>query len=301
MHPETPEISVVLIVHNMRREAPRTLRSLTPGYQQCIRADQYEVIVVENGSTDPLDPVMVTGLGGQFTYHYLTHPPPSPAFAINYGAALARGRILAIMIDGACLLTPGVLATARRAFGAFENPVVMTRYYYMGPGKQNISMTKGYNQQAEDALLEKIGWPGDGYRLFEVGTPLLISSTDKFSWFYKMFESGCLFMHRKTFEAIGRCDERFDIPGGGFLNMDLYREAARLPDTDIIQLIGEGTFHQLHGGATTNIRHEDQARVIENYRRQYVAIRGEEFAVSPKKVYFLGHIPSPRAAGKAGL
>ena len=38
----------------MTREAPRTLRSLSPGYQQGIHPDDYEVIVVENGSSAPL-------------------------------------------------------------------------------------------------------------------------------------------------------------------------------------------------------------------------------------------------------
>jgi hypothetical protein len=39
----------VLVVHDMARELPRTLRSLGPGYQRGLVVDDYEVIVVDNG------------------------------------------------------------------------------------------------------------------------------------------------------------------------------------------------------------------------------------------------------------
>ena len=48
-----PRLSVVVAVYNMRREAPRTLQTLTAAYQDVPR-DAYELIVVENGSSDPL-------------------------------------------------------------------------------------------------------------------------------------------------------------------------------------------------------------------------------------------------------
>ena len=47
-----PELSVVVVVYNMRREAMRTLQSLSRQYQRDIDDVRYEVIVVENGS-DP--------------------------------------------------------------------------------------------------------------------------------------------------------------------------------------------------------------------------------------------------------
>ncbi|HAU37823.1 MAG TPA: hypothetical protein DCX07_08915 [Phycisphaerales bacterium] len=52
----TPTLSIVVTVYNMRREAPRTLRSLTPEYQG-VDAETYEVIVVENGSSEPYETV----------------------------------------------------------------------------------------------------------------------------------------------------------------------------------------------------------------------------------------------------
>ena len=73
-----------------------------------------------------------------------------------------------------------------------------------------------------------------------------------------MVESNCIFLSRETFLAAGGADMRFDLPGGGFLNMDIYRQAARLPDTEVVQLIGEGSFHQYHGGTTTNVSPEQR-------------------------------------------
>lgn len=285
------KLSVILIVHDMVREIPRTLQSLLRSYQQQSAALEYEVLVIENGSKDRLDPKLVIQCGNNFHYHYLENPPPSPAYAMNYGAKHSTGEILCFMIDGAHLLTPGVFRLALGAFRAFDNPVVATRYFYLGPGAQNETILKGYCKQREDELLEKIQWPNDGYRLFEIGTPLQ-AHTPSISWFNKMIESNCLFMKRSTFEEIGGAEERFDIPGGGFLNIDMYREAVNVPDALPVQLIGEGSFHQLHGGTTTNVDPVERDNKVETYREQYRDIRGEYPSVSEKDVFFFGHLPT---------
>ena len=55
-----PEFSVLVIAHNMRREIPRTLTSLAPPYQSGLTRGKYEVLVIENGSQEPLDESLVT-------------------------------------------------------------------------------------------------------------------------------------------------------------------------------------------------------------------------------------------------
>jgi glycosyltransferase involved in cell wall biosynthesis len=230
------KLSVIVIVYNMQREAPRTLRSLRSDYQVEMAARDYEVIVVENGSTHPLRKEEVCSLGRNYSYHYLEDAPPSPAYAINFGVGQAKGEILCIMIDGACLLTPGVFRMALKAFSMFANPIVLTRYFFLGPGRQNITIGQGYDKQAEDRLLEKIDWPKDGYRLFEIGVPLPRPNSDvtpaeyRVIWFSRLFESNCIFFKKETFNQFGGCNEKFDLPGGGFLNLDMFREAARLKD-----------------------------------------------------------------------
>jgi len=46
-------LSVVVVIFNIPREAPRTLFSLSADYQDGIDADDCEVLVIDNGSTPP--------------------------------------------------------------------------------------------------------------------------------------------------------------------------------------------------------------------------------------------------------
>lgn len=290
-------LSIILIAYNMRRAAPRSVQALSAAYQRDIAAADYEIIVVENGSTEPLDERTVTALGDNIHYHYLPDAPPSPAHAINHGVRLATGEVIAVMIDGAHILTPGVLSFGLQSFLSMANPVVVTLPFFLGPGPQMETVPLGYDEAAEDALLDSIDWPADGYRLFEIGVPYRIEPKGmrpKLLWMVRQFESNCLFMRRSAFLAVGGCDERFDIPGGGMLIPDLYRQLARIEDTELVQLLGEASFHQVHGGTSTNVSRADQKKQWQGYLRQYEAIRGEPFEVSKKPLKFFGHIPHPR-------
>lgn len=285
------KLSVIVIAYNMQREIPRTLQALSRDYQlDCADLD-YEVLVIDNNSSKRVDEHMVRSHGENFHYHFLPDAPPSPAYALNYGARHSTGEILCFMIDGAHLLTPGVFRMALATFRAFRDPLVLTRYFYLGPGSQNESILAGYNQAEEDRLLASIDWPRDGYRLFEIGVPLQ-GRQPKITWFNKMFETNCMFIARSLFARIGGADERFDIPGGGFLNMDLYNEAAAVDGVVPVQLIGEGSFHQLHGGTTTNVSPAERDAKVESYRAQYREIRGRECTVTDKDIYFFGHLPN---------
>ena len=199
-------LSIILIVYNMRRAAPRSVQALCADYQRDIAAGDYEIIVVENGSTEPLDERDVTGLGDNIHYHYLPDAPSSPAHAINYGASLARGAVIAIMVDGAHILTPGVLSFGLKSFLSMANPVVVTLPFFLGPGPQMETVPQGYDEEAEDAMLDSIDWPKDGYRLFEIGVPYRIEPKGlrpKLLWMVRQFESNCLFMRRSAFHAAG--------------------------------------------------------------------------------------------------
>lgn len=293
-----PLLSVIVIAYNMRREIPRTLIALSPDYQRGVQAQDYEILVVENGSTEKLAASTISTARANVSYHYLEHPPSSPAYAINTAVSRSSGRYLCLMVDGAHILTPGVLVWALRAFRAFQAPLVMTPAFFLGPGEQNLTVFEGYNQEVEDRLLEGIGWPGQGYRLFEIGCPyrMLVNGKEPpLFWFTKLFESNCLFMNRSCFEAVGGCDERFDIPGGGFLLPDLCRRVADLPEVELVQLLGEGSFHQVHGGVTTNTSRDDKLSKAARYREQYRQIRRHDYQVSRKQLNFLGHMPNRHA------
>ncbi|MEM8987278.1 MAG: glycosyltransferase family A protein [Pseudomonadota bacterium] len=285
-------MSIIVIMYNMRREAHRTLHSLTKAYQWGVDHLDYEVIVVDNGSSEPVEDSLLSHLGPQFRHMYIEDAHPSPANAINRAVEASTGDIVCIMIDGAHILTPGILHYADFAFRIYKNPVVAPHYFFLGPGQQSQTVFEGYNQEAEDALLASINWPEDGYRLFKIGQ--IIGQTER-SWFMRKFEGNCLFLYRKHFENIGGCDERFDLPGGGFLNPDLYDRALTQGGATSVCMIGEGTFHQVHGGTTTNISRATLQNKLSAYRKQYEDIRGKLFQAPNVPVEYIGHMPIPAA------
>ena len=66
-----PHLSVVVIFHNMAREAPRTLFTLSRAYQRNIADLTYEVIVIDSASTQPLSAQVVSSFGDHFKYEHL--------------------------------------------------------------------------------------------------------------------------------------------------------------------------------------------------------------------------------------
>lgn len=286
------QLTVIVVAYDMAREIPRTLQGLARDYQHGAADLDYEVLLVDNGSPEPLDASTWAHVDVPVRLIRIDDAAPSPAPAVNAGLVEARGDVVCMMIDGAHILTPGIFRLALGAFRAFGNAVVATRYFYLGLEEQTVSVTKGYNQQVEDELLERINWPQDGYRLYEVGTALKSTAT-LISWLNKIFESNCLFMRRALFNELGGLDERFDLPGGGFVNLDIFKRAVEAPGVTPVQLVGEGCFHQLHGGTTTNSSGKKRDQRLALYRKQYREICGHENIMPERDFIFMGHMPTP--------
>ena len=285
------KLSVILISYGMAREIPRTLQSLSREYQHGALDLDYEVILVDNGSPEPLSESTWADVNVPVRLIRVQDASPSPAGAINIALQEALGDAICLMIDGAHVLTPGAFRMALASFQAFDNPVVAVRYFYLGMGEQPVSITQGYDQATEDKLLKKIEWPSDGYRLFEISTPLR-SGASRLTWFNRMFEANCLFMKRSLFVEQEGADERFDYAGGGFLNLDIFKRLLEAPGVTPVQIIGEGSFHQLHGGTTTNSRGEERDAKLEKYRKQYLQIRGTDELVADVSFVYMGHMPT---------
>jgi glycosyltransferase involved in cell wall biosynthesis len=285
------KLSVILISYNMAREIPRTLRGLSRSYQQGAQDLDYEVLLVDNGSPVPLDEASWADVDVPVKLIRIENASPSPAGAINIALEQASGEIVCLMIDGAHLLTPGVFRQALASYSAFENAVVAIRYFYLGMDEQTVSVAKGYDQQAENQLLERIKWPEDGYRLYEISTALR-AGAKRLNWFNRMFESNCLFMKRSHFETQGGADERFDLPGGGFLNLDIFKRAVDAPGVTPVQIIGEGCFHQYHGGTTTNSSGAKRDNHLDGFRQQYKDIRGDDRVMTESSFIYMGHMPT---------
>jgi hypothetical protein len=287
-----PDVSVVVVVYNIPREAPRTLISLSADYQRHIDADDYEIIVIDNGSNPPLDPQVIAGLAGNFRLVRIDEASPSPAQAVNRGIAEARGDIVGVMIDGARIVTPGLVHFSRHGAGLYDTAVVAPLGWYLGHDFQRWSMRFGYNQAREDALLATIDWPRDGYRLFEIAT---LDEPSVEGWFHLTAESNALFMRRELWHRLDGMDERFESPGGGLVNLDTFLRALELPEANLVHLLGEGTFHQFHGGVATNLPPEQVPDSWGKWAGEYQRIRGRPYAFPNlgRPPTYLGTLPRP--------
>lgn len=267
-----PRISVIVNVYNMKREAERTLFSLTTNYQHGINAKDYEVIVVENGSTEPLEESWIKNFGENFHYVYFDSKSPSPCAAMNYAVFKAKASLLMCCIDGARILSPGILKYALLAFKLHENPFIYTMGMHIGPELQNILVSIGYNQNKEDELMKTIGWRNNGYELFKISS-VAMSSKDGF--FSELNESNCFSMKKSDFIDIGGFEEKFVSPGGGMVNLDLFNRVHEDVKYSPIMLLGEATFHQFHHGVATNVPLEQHP--INEMLKEYEIVRGKQF------------------------
>ncbi len=288
-----PILSIVVVIYDMEREAPRTLFTLKPEYQN-LPPSLYEVIVVDNGSPRALGERLVRGISEHFQYVYLQPGDPSPVRALNFGASLSRGRLIGFAIDGARMLSPGILQYAMRAARAYDNPVVSTLGYHLGHEAQPIAVSKGYDQLVEDRLLASVDWTRDGYSLFRIAAP---APSSKNGWLAPIGESNCVFVTPKTFDDVGGFHVGFDTPGGGFANLDFYREICEHPETELVILLGEGTFHQIHGDATTGKSQKELAELMSGLGEQYFQIRGKQYEPPVVACDFLGHVPPTLHSG----
>jgi Glycosyl transferase family 2 len=279
-----PALTVVVVVYDMARELPRTLHSLSPPYQRAICADDYEVIVVDNGSPQPIDQSVIDKFPGHIRSIRIDPAPPAPARAANLGIEGARAGVVGLFLDGARMASPGLLSSALLAQRLANRPIVASLGWHLGPTQHMDASASTYDRAAEDALLEQTGWTGDGYRLFTIST--LAASASR-GWFRPIGESSGFFMPRTLWAELGGLDEAFVLPGGGLSNHDLFRRACELQGVQLIVLLGEGTFHQIHGGAATSGRFG-----WDEMHDEYVALRGRPYSPPRNERLYFGNVPA---------
>jgi len=281
-----PKLSVVVACYEMAAQIKNTLQSLLPPYQRNISTGDYEIILMDNGSAKMLDE-RTRKISPNLDYIYLSpnESSPSPAPAMNRGVALARAPRLCLMIDGARLLTPGVLSWGMRLLELSPRAMVEVRGWHLGPKWQPESVMDGYDHEEERRLLQAIGWPENGYRLWEVA-----ASTPQVSRGYAdpAPESNCIFMSRDLFFETGGFDERSRTPGGGLVNLDFFSRAVATAGC-VFTLLGEGTFHQVHRGAATGLSKPILEERFKQWRAESEAL-GQ--AILPDYEFILaGHMP----------
>jgi glycosyltransferase involved in cell wall biosynthesis len=277
------KLSVIVISYNMKRELPRTLISLSTLMQQDICKDDYEVIIVDNGSNNASDLKHCTKIQNNFSLQFFKNPSHSPVNAINYGLEIAKGELIGVMIDGARMASPRILASAIEASNLFEEPIIGAHGFHLGPEVQMQSTLKGYNQEKEDKLLSSIDWQKDGYRLFKISV-FAGSSTN--GWFILPLETNAIFLKQNLWKKLNGYEASFKSPGGGLANLDIWKRACTIQNGQPIILLGEGTFHQIHGGIATNAK----SPVLPRFHEEYYKIRNENYSKPTNKPFFYGRL-----------
>lgn len=281
-----PKVSIVVIVYRMARQAENTLYTLSADYQREVDERDYEVIVVENDSDWNLDEERVGALGGNFRYFRRQEDSPSPARAVNFALARCRAPTIGLMIDGARMVTPRVVRYVLDAQRITPEAFVAVPGYHLGRHEHHFNRSAGYDEHVEMELLDGIDWRSNGYQLFDIAC---VSGANPHGVFHPFLESNCMFASADAYARIGGADERYDLPGGGALNLHMYRALGLLPETRLFVLPGEGSFHQFHGGVTT-VEAEDREAFVERQRVQLQEIWDNTFHSLRREATMLGAV-----------
>ena len=280
----TPCLSVIVIAYRMPRQLELTLRSLSSGYQRNVCPEQYEVIVIENESDELFNPALLDGLEGQFRYIRRKEPGVSPAAAINHGLAEASGKLICLMIDGARIVSPGLIYSVLQSAAMAEYPLISVPAYILGFREQYEKLGDNYEYAVDQALLESIDWYRQGYKLFDIAH---LSGANGNGFFHPAMESNCITVRKDVFAGLGGADQRFNLKGGGMLNLDIYRQLLLLQNHRLFLVFSEGTFHQYHGGTTTSGQ-KDQSEFVAEMQEQYLKLRGEAYKSVLKEPTIIG-------------
>jgi hypothetical protein len=176
------------------------------------------------------------------------------------------------------------------AFRAWPDALVATPGFHIGDDDHQNSADRGHDEQFEKELLAAVPWQENGYLLYSVST---VSAANPYGVLHPLMESNAMFATRAALEEIGGPDARFDQAGGGVLNLDLFRELAERPTSQLVVLPGEASFHQYHGGVTTR-QDADRETRLQAFRDRYEQVRHRPFHAPLREPVLLGEI-SPYA------
>jgi hypothetical protein len=107
-------------------------------------------------------------------------------------------------------------------------------------------------------------------------------------------ESNCFFVRRDTFRQIDGFDSRFQEPGGGLAILDIFKTLVSDLRREYVVLLGEGSFHQFHGGIASNAAYAEHP--WRRFAAEYERIRGEPFTMAIRRPLLFGAIPPQAVA-----
>ena len=274
-------VSFIVVAYNIPQQLQRTLKSLTPAFQSAA-SDQIEVIIIDNGSS----PALVESDFKHFpmvSEIIRVDDRPSPVFGLNLGIAKARFDTVALMIDGAHIITPGIFNNTKKIMDSAPRPVINVPQYTLGPASQNLrSLENAY--EVEEVALKDLGWPGNGYALFDYA---VIPGESLNAHTLDAIESNCLITTKEVLQDCGAFDERFDEAGAGLANIEIFHRLSHDERNQFITFPGEGTFHQDHGGTTTSLASSQRDALVATFYDKYKEITGDikNFSFRPTAVF----------------
>ena len=287
--PDFGGITFVVAAYNMEPQLRRTLTSLSPGYQGAAPGD-IEVIVVDNGSSTALPEDL------QREFPFISQVirvdgHASPVFALNQGIAQATREWVGLMIDGAHMVTPGIVSNLKGIATQLENPVINIPQYMFGDISQNLAPRLSLDEkyQREEQALRELGWPENGYSLF---TNAVFPGETAFRHALDAIESNCLLARRSLLVETGGFDERFDEAGGGLANIELFERLIHRSDVTYVTFAGEGSFHQDHHGTTTSPRPKERQALVRGYFDRYRGVVNAEHISILRSPFVYGFVRS---------
>tara|TARA_Y200000002_G_scaffold382017_1_gene397693 strand:- start:3374 stop:4465 length:1092 start_codon:yes stop_codon:yes gene_type:complete len=255
------KFSVLIVSYDMERELPRTIFSVAPYYQKFNQND-YEILAVQNGGKI-IEEKYIKSIAPNAKNFTPKQIITSPCYAINDAANNANGEYLIICIDGARIWSNRILIEFSQILNKNEDSIIVVPSYHLGWDKQSVSSETGYNQRVEDRAIRNINWPIKPRNLFKISSP----AGSNRGLFNIPAESNCICISKKLFFEIGGYNENFTLPGGGFCNLEFFQRIVN-SNAQIIQLEHEGTFHQIHGGQSTN--NDDPGNWVELGRKEMI-------------------------------
>lgn len=244
-----PLLSIIVVAYEMSQQLANTLFTLSAAYQRGVSEQDYEVIVVENSSDDNFDESLLPALGNNFHFYRRLETSSTPVPAVNFGFDKCKGDTIGLMIDGARMVTPRVVQYVLMSQRISNNFLTVVPGYHLGDQAQHLNVSHGYDEAAEERLLDSTNWRSDGYELFSVSD---ISGANPNGYLQPIMECNCMFAPAESFKKIGYADERFNLRGGGAINLHMFRSLGLLKGSEYFVIPGEGSFHQYHGGVTTS-------------------------------------------------
>ena len=270
----TPTISIVISAYKMQREAPRTLLSFLPPLQKCTKGINYEIIIVDNGSPKPLMLDDIISSAKRPVRLVRVEPKEarvSPVNAINTAVRdHAAGDFIMVCIDGARLASSHLVCRTASILARHPNAFIYVGSRHLGRKLQMQSVQEGYDQTMEDAMLNSVAWDCDLDQLYPIsvwagshknGDPLLQNESNAFT------------LSREMWNLEGGYNEKFTSPGGGLCNLELFGRLACKTDALNVLLLGEATFHQVHGGIATS-----NDSFFNDALDEYFHVTGREYA-----------------------